>query len=68
MLQNYCTSVIMQCIITGSLVQWPPALRRRSHDAVMKRVDEQGRVISFSIFGVSRYRKDKPLEADLVAG
>jgi hypothetical protein len=36
------------------------------HDAVMERVDQQGRVIGFSVMGVSRFRKDKPLEADLV--
>jgi uncharacterized protein YuzE len=36
------------------------------HDAVMERVDKKGRVIGFSILGVSRYRKDKPLEADLL--
>ncbi len=36
------------------------------HDAVMERVDQQGRVVGFSVMGVSRFRKDKPLEADLV--
>jgi len=36
------------------------------HDAVMERVDQQGRVIGFSVMGVSRFKKDKPLEADLV--
>jgi len=40
-------------------------VKETGHDAVMERVDEQGRVIGFSILGVSRYRKDKPLEADL---
>jgi len=34
----------------------------------MERVDSAGRVIGFSILGVSRFRKDKPLEADLVPG
>ena len=43
-------------------------MKATNHDAVMERVDEQGRVVGFSILGVSRYRKDKPLEADLVAG
>jgi uncharacterized protein YuzE len=38
-----------------------------NHDAVMERVDAQGRVIGFSIMGVSKFRKEKPLEADLVA-
>jgi hypothetical protein len=37
------------------------------HDAVMERVDASGNVIGFSILGVSRFKKDKPLEADLVA-
>lgn len=36
------------------------------HDAVMERVNQQGRVIGFSVTGVSRFRKDKPLEADLL--
>lgn len=37
------------------------------HDAVMERVDAAGNVIGFSILGVSRFKKDKPLEAELVA-
>jgi len=35
------------------------------HDAVMQRVDAKGNVIGFSIMGVSRFKKTKPLEADL---
>jgi hypothetical protein len=38
-----------------------------NHDAVMERVDAQGHVIGFSIMGVSKFKKDKPLETDLVA-
>ncbi len=38
-----------------------------AHDAVMERVDAQGNVIGFSILGVSRFRKEKPLEAELPA-
>ena len=38
-----------------------------NHDAVMERVDAQGTVIGFSILGVSRFKKGKPLEADLSA-
>jgi hypothetical protein len=34
----------------------------------MKRVDEQGHVIGFSVFGVSRFHKDLPLESELAAG
>ena len=37
------------------------------HDAVMERVDQQGQVIGFSVMGVSRFKKDKPLEADLIS-
>jgi len=37
------------------------------HDAVMERVDAQGHVIGFSIMGVSKFKKDNPLETDLVA-
>jgi len=41
--------------------------RETAHDAVMERVDEQGRVIGFSILGVSRLTREKPLEAELTA-
>jgi len=41
--------------------------KETKHDAVMKRVDAQGHVIGFSVMGVSKFKKDKPLEADLVA-
>ena len=37
------------------------------HDAVMERVDDKGNIIGFSILGVSRFKKDKPLEADLIS-
>ena len=40
--------------------------RETKHDAVMERVDEKGKVIGFSILGVSRFKKNKPLVADLV--
>ena len=36
------------------------------HDAVMERLDQEGRVIGFSVLGVSRFKKDKPLVADLI--
>ncbi|HWM24306.1 MAG TPA: hypothetical protein VNP98_05745 [Chthoniobacterales bacterium] len=42
-------------------------MRTTRSDAVMRRVDEQGRVIGFSVFGLSRFHKDRPLEADLPA-
>jgi hypothetical protein len=41
---------------------WP------AHDAVMERVDEQGHVLGFSVLGVSRFKKDHPLEAELMTG
>ncbi|MCC6123748.1 MAG: DUF2283 domain-containing protein [Pirellulales bacterium] len=40
--------------------------KETQHDAVMERLDAQGRVIGFSVMGVSKFKKDKPLEADLV--
>jgi len=40
--------------------------KETAHNAVMERVDAQGNVIGFSILGVSRFKKDKPLETDLV--
>ena len=36
-------------------------------DAVMERVDADGRVTGFSILGVSQFNKDHPLEAELTA-
>ena len=39
--------------------------RETKHDAVMERVDREGHVIGFSILGVSRFKKENPLEADL---
>jgi hypothetical protein len=41
--------------------------KETNHDAVMERVDANGSVIGFSVLGVSRFKKDKPLEADLSA-
>ena len=41
--------------------------KETDHDAVMERVDENGRVIGFSILGVGRFKKEKPLEASLVS-
>lgn len=38
-----------------------------NHDAVTERVDGDGNIVGFSILGVSRFRKEKPLEADLTA-
>jgi uncharacterized protein YuzE len=41
--------------------------KETNHDAVMERVDAEGHVIGFSIMGVSKFSRDKPLEADLVS-
>jgi Protein of unknown function (DUF2283) len=41
--------------------------RETNHEAVMERVDAQGRVIGFSVMGVSKFKKGNPLDADLVA-
>jgi hypothetical protein len=43
----------------------PGYMKETAHDAVMERVDEQGHVLGFSIMGVTRFRKEKPLEAQL---
>jgi hypothetical protein len=42
-------------------------MQETKHDALMERVDAQGQVIGFSILGVSRFNKQKPLEVDLAA-
>ena len=43
------------------------SMKETRHDAVMERVDTKGKVIGFSIMAVSRFRRDKPLEAVLAA-
>jgi uncharacterized protein YuzE len=45
----------------------PGYMKETPHDSVMERVDEQGHVLGFSIMGVTRFRKEKPLEAQLSA-
>ena len=40
-------------------------MQATKHDALMERVDANGHIIGFSILGVSRFKKDKPLEAEL---
>ena len=42
-------------------------LKETNHDAVMERVNSQGRVIGFSVLGVSRFKKAEPLEAELTS-
>ena len=41
--------------------------KETTHDAVMERVDAGGHVIGFSVLGVSRFKKQRPLEAGLAA-
>lgn len=41
-------------------------MKATGNDAVMERVDEQGRVIGFSIMQVSKLSRQKPLAAELV--
>ena len=41
--------------------------KETAHDAVMERIDAEGHVIGFSILGVTRFKKEQPLEAELTA-
>jgi hypothetical protein len=43
-------------------------MRPTKSDAVMKRVDKEGRIIGFSVFGVSRFQKQNALEVELAEG
>jgi len=42
-------------------------MKETCNDAVMERVDSDGHVIGFSVLGVSRFSKSKPLVAELAA-
>ncbi len=44
----------------------PGYMKAAANDAVMERLDENGRVIGFSITQVSNLTKQKPLEAELL--
>jgi len=37
------------------------------NDAVMERIDAEGKVISFNVLGMSRFKKANPLVAGLVS-
>jgi uncharacterized protein YuzE len=39
--------------------------KETANDSVMERVDKDGHVIGFSILGASRFKKSKPLVAEL---
>lgn len=45
----------------------PGHLRETNHDAVMERVDADGNLLGFSIFGVSQIAKTQPLIAELMS-
>jgi uncharacterized protein YuzE len=40
-------------------------MQATGNDAVMERVDANGKIIGFSILGVSRFSKERPLAAEL---
>jgi hypothetical protein len=41
-------------------------LKETANDAVMERVDAEGNILGFTVLGVSRFKKDTPLEAELI--
>lgn len=41
-------------------------MKETNNDAVMERVDEKGNILGFTVMGVSRLAKEKPLVADLI--
>lgn len=41
-------------------------MKETNNEAVMERVDEQGNVLGFTVMGISRLSKEKPLVADLI--
>jgi uncharacterized protein YuzE len=45
----------------------PGYMKETAQDSVMERVDSEGKTIGFSVLGVSRFTKEKPLEAELTA-
>jgi hypothetical protein len=45
----------------------PGYMKETAQDSVMERVDSEGKTIGFSVLGVSRFTKERPLEAELTA-
>ena len=45
----------------------PGYMQVTNNDSIMKRVDEQGNILGFSIMQVSRLTSSKPLIAELVS-
>lgn len=46
----------------------PGFIRPIAYEAVMERVAGQGHLLGFRVLGVSRFKKDHPLEAELMTG
>ena len=44
----------------------PGSMRETDNDAVLERINKDGQVIGFSILGVGKLSKEKPLQAELV--
>lgn len=44
----------------------PGYMRETDNDAIMKRVDEEGNLLGFSVLGVSSLATEQPLVAELV--
>ena len=42
-------------------------LKETGHDAVMERVDADGRILGFTVLGVSRFTKADPLDTELLS-
>ncbi len=42
-------------------------MKETAHEAVMERVDMEGNILGFTVMGVSRFKKDFPLETELLS-
>jgi len=45
----------------------PGYMRETDHDAILERVDDQGKILGFSVLNVSQLSKEKPLFAQLAS-
>jgi uncharacterized protein YuzE len=45
----------------------PGFMRETENDAVIERVDTDGKLLGFSVFNISQLSKEKPLLAQLIA-
>jgi uncharacterized protein YuzE len=41
-------------------------MKETNNDAIMERVDDSGNILGFTVMGVSRLAKERPLIADLI--